>query len=215
VTSQRFLVVLDVDSTLTRDEGIDLLAESVSPEVAAQVAAITESAMHGHLDFAESLVARVRTLEGVSLTQVGEAAARVRLTLGAQSLIDTLHGAGHLVGAVSGGFHEMIDPLASNIGLDVHRANRFETVDSVLTGRIAGRIVDSRAKADALRQWAKDFGIPLWNTIAVGDGGNDVEMLRTAGVGIAFMAKQVAKDAADVSIDIADLSLVLEHMKLG
>jgi phosphoserine phosphatase len=109
----------------------------------------------------------------------------------------------------------MIDPLASNIGLDVHRANRFETVDAVLTGRIAGRIVDSRAKADALRQWAKDFGIPLWNTIAVGDGGNDVEMLRTAGVGIAFMAKQVAKDAADVSIDIADLSLVLEHMKLG
>ena len=205
----RLLVVLDADSTLTREEGIDLLAENVSPEVAAEVALITAQAMRGEIDFESSLVRRVAALTGTPREVVTRVAGRVTLTDGARELVDTLHFYGHLVGVVSGGFHEMIDSIVDDLGLDFSRANRLEVSDSTLTGRLAGPVIDAQAKADALRAWAEESGIPLERTVAVGDGGNDVVMLRDAGLGIAFMPKQVARDAADVSIDTPDLSEVL------
>ena len=208
MTSPRRLVVLDVDSTLTRDEGIDLLASCVSPETADRVSSITAAAMRGELDFEESLRARVATLEGVSLDAVAAATAQVRLTDGAQELVEQLHSAGHLVGAVSGGFHHMVDPLAARLRLDFHRANHLEVIDDRLTGRLTGDIVDARARSDTLRSWAAENSVDMAHTVAVGDGGNDVAMLRDAGVGIAFVAKQVAKDAADVVIDVPDLRRV-------
>ena len=214
MTHERKLVVLDVDSTLTRDEGIDLLAHFVSEDVAAQVAAITASAMRGELDFEESLKRRVATLEGVSVDKVAAATAQVRLTEGAQELVSELHSHGHIVGAVSGGFHHMIDPLAQELDLDFHRANVLEVREGHLTGNTVGKVIDAEAKAATLREWARANGIHMAQTVAVGDGGNDVEMLRAAGVGIAFMAKPVAKQAADVSIDVPDLRLVLDVVGL-
>jgi phosphoserine phosphatase len=207
--TERLLVVLDVDSTLTRDEGIDLLAAHVSPDVERDVAAITAQAMRGELDFAASLVQRVRALAGTPSDVVARVAAEVTLTDGARQLVDTLHLHGHLVGVVSGGFHEMVDPIVEALGLDFARANRLEVVDSLLTGELVGPIIDAQAKADALRGWADEYGIPLERTVAIGDGGNDVVMLKDAGLGIAFMAKPVAREAADVSIDTPDLSEVL------
>lgn len=214
MTRHRKLVVLDVDSTLTRDEGIDLLASFVSEDVASQVAAITAAAMRGELDFEESLKRRVATLEGVSVEAVAAATAQVRVTEGAHELVSELHAHGHLVGAVSGGFHHMIDPLAENLNLDFHRANVLEVREGCLTGTTVGTVIDAGMKAAALREWASEHDIEMAHTFAVGDGGNDVEMLREAGVGIAFMAKPVAKEAADVSIDEPDLRLVLDVLGL-
>ena len=212
MSAAQLLVVLDVDSTLTRDEGIDLLAESVSPKVAAEVSAITAATMRGEIDFAQSLTQRVRALAGVSRATIEQATARVRITDGAHTLVTTLHAHGHLVGAVSGGFHEMVDPLALELGLDMHRANRFEWEGDALTGGILGPLIDAAAKERTLLEWAQAHHIDLARTVAIGDGGNDVAMLRRAGVGIAFMAKPVAKDAADVIIDTPDLSRVLDTL---
>lgn len=214
MTRHRTLVVLDVDSTLTRDEGIDLLASFVSEDVASQVAAITAAAMRGELDFEESLKRRVATLEGVSVEAVAAATAQVRVTEGAHELVSELHAHGHLVAAVSGGFHHMIDPLAENLNLDFHRANVLEVREGRLTGKTVGTVIDAGMKAATLREWASEHDIDMAHTVAVGDGGNDVEMLREAGVGIAFMAKPVAKEAADVSIDEPDLRLVLDVLGL-
>jgi phosphoserine phosphatase len=210
VSSERLLVLFDVDQTLTRDEGIDLIAESVSPEVAREVSAITAAAMRGELDFRESLIRRVAALKGASLEAVREAARAVELTHGVPHVVSVLQSHGHLVGAVSGGFHEMIDPLAQDLNLDFHRANRLEVDNGVLTGNLLGPIIDAKAKADTLVQWSNDEGVPLAQTVAIGDGGNDVDMLRLAGLGIAFMGKPVAKQAADVSIDTPDMAQVLD-----
>ena len=209
MASSRLLVVLDVDSTLTRDEGIDRLAESVSPGVAAEVARITERAMRGEIDFKESLRQRVATLQGVTLEQVAATNASIRLTEGAEKLVSVLRSHGHVVGAVSGGFHHMVDPLAKRLGLDYHRANHLEVDNGVLTGRVDDPIIGAEEKADTLEEWAKECSIPLSHTVAIGDGGNDVAMLERAGLGVAFMAKDVAKKAADVVLDTPDLSEVL------
>jgi phosphoserine phosphatase len=207
--AHQLLVVLDVDSTLTQDEGIDLIAEQVSEGVAREVAAITGSAMRGELDFEESLRRRVAALQGTPESAVHLASGRVRLNEGARALVDTLHATGHLVGAVSGGFHTMIDPLAEDLGLDFHRANRLEVSQGLLTGKLVGPLIDARAKATTLAEWAKSTGIPQQRTVAIGDGGNDVEMLAWAGLGVAYMAKPVARAAADVALDTPDLSQVL------
>jgi phosphoserine phosphatase len=212
VKEPRRLVVLDVDSTLTRDEGIDLLASFVSEEIAAQVASITAAAMRGELDFQESLKARVATLKGVSVEDVAAATSLVRLTDGAHEMVTQLQSDGHLVGAVSGGFHSMVDPLATELGLNFHRANTLEVFEGYLTGRTIGDLIDARAKSDTLQSWAEEHSIDMAHTVAVGDGGNDVMMLSDAGLGIAFMAKQVAREAADVVIDVPDLRLVLEEI---
>lgn len=209
MSAPRRLIILDVDSTLTRDEGIDLLAGLVSPDIAAEVAAITAAAMRGELDFEDSLRRRVAALAGVGLDAVAEATNQITLTDGAHELVSTLQAQGHLVGAVSGGFHQMIDTLAEELGLDFHRANTLEVSNGLLTGSLVGDIIDAQAKASTLVHWASSHSIDMANTVAVGDGGNDVEMLGQAGVGIAFMAKPVAKAAADVVIDVPDLREVL------
>lgn len=207
--SPSLLVVLDVDSTLTRDEGIDLLAAEVSPAVAQEVADITAQAMRGDLDFEQSLRRRVQALRGAPLEAIDRATRAVTLTDGAQRLVETLVHNGHFVAAVSGGFHEMVDPLAAELGLTAHRANRLGVDNGILTGELEGPIIDAKAKAVALVEWATEFGVALENTVAIGDGGNDVEMLQTAALGIAFMAKPVARAAADVALDTPDLTQVL------
>jgi len=210
VSDRRLLVVLDVDSTLTKEEGIDVLASYVSPTVASEVAQITATAMRGELDFEQSLQARVAALAGVTEAQLNEATRAVTLTEGAGELVTVLRDNGHFVGAVSGGFHQMIDPLVAKLGICFHRANTLEIANGVLTGNLVGPVVGARQKALILREWAEAEGIPVENTVAIGDGGNDVFMLQEAGLGIAFMAKPVAKEAADLVIDTPDLAQVLD-----
>jgi len=203
----RFLVVLDVDSTLIEDEVIELIAEHAG--VREEVAAVTERAMRGELDFAESLRERVAALRGLPLTVVDEVRARVRVTHGVPELITGVHERGGSIAAVSGGFHEVLDPIATRLGLDAWRANRLEAAGGRLTGYVDGPIVDAPAKRDALEAWARDLGIPLARTIAVGDGANDLLMMSAAGLGIAFDAKPRVRDEADVVLTERDLSQVL------
>ena len=207
-----FLVVLDVDSTLIEDEVIELIADYAG--VTAEVARVTERAMAGELNFEESLRHRVALLEGVSSTDVASVVDRVVVTNGVPELIDGVHAAGGRVGVVSGGFHELLDPLAQRLGLDFCRANRLETADGRLTGRVDGDIVDAHGKAAALEEWAAASGIPLGRAVAVGDGANDLEMLGRARLGVAFCAKPVVRERADVAIDTPDLSAVLPLLGL-
>lgn len=206
------LVVLDADSTLIREEAIELLADAAGS--LALVAAVTERAMRGELDFAESLRARVATLAGLEVSVFDTARALMTPTDGVQELIAGVHAAGGLVGVVSGGFHELLDPLAVRLGLDFCRANRLEVVDGRLTGRVDGPIVDAHAKASALDEWASAGGIRPEQTVAVGDGANDLEMLARARLGVAFCAKPLVRARADVAIDAPDLSVVLPLLGL-
>jgi phosphoserine phosphatase len=208
----RFLTVLDVDSTLIEDEVIELLAEAAGSH--AEVSAITERAMAGELDFAESLRARVATLAGLPVAVFADATARVRVTPGVPELIAGLHAHGSVIGVVSGGFHEVLDPLAEQLGLDYWRANRLDVAEGRLTGRVSGPIVDAAGKASALREWAADAGVDLAHTVAVGDGANDLQMMTAAALSVAFNAKPRVRDQADVVVDRCDLSQVLPLMGL-
>lgn len=199
--------MLDADSTLIREEAIELLAEAAGS--LEHVAAVTERAMRGELDFAASLRERVATLAGLPVAEVAAARSRLTPTTGVQELIDGVHAAGGRVGVVSGGFHELLDPLAERLGLDYCRANRLEVDGDRLTGRVLGDIVDAEAKRRALEEWAAASGAPLSRTIAVGDGANDLRMLDRAALGVAFCAKPVVRAQADVAIDRVDLSGVL------
>jgi phosphoserine phosphatase len=210
--SQRYLVVLDVDSTLIENEAIELLAaEAGSLEL---VAAVTERAMHGELDFAESLRERVATLAGLPESVFDTVRSQITVTTGATELISTVKKHGGLVGVVSGGFHELLDPVAATLGLDYWRANRLEIVGGKLTGRVLGDIVDAQAKADSLCEWAEETNTPLSQTVAIGDGANDLKMMAVAGLGIAFCAKPIVAEQADATIDQRDLSLALDLIKL-
>ena len=204
-----FLVVLDIDSTLINEEGLDELAGSLGPEVAREVERITDQAMAGQLDFAQSLRRRVALLRGVSADTLPTVSARLTLTDGASELVESIHREGGRVVAVSGGFHELVDNLARNLGLDDWRANRLEVTDGLLTGGLAGPIVDAQAKADFLQEMASRWGISPQHTVAVGDGANDVEMFRVAGTSVAFCGKPIAIQHATVSINERDLRLVL------
>ena len=201
------LVVMDVDSTLIQDEVIDLLAERAG--ALDQVAAITERAMRGEIDFAESLRQRVALLAGLPAAALDETARRVRLTPGARTLCRTLRRLGFRVCLVSGGFREVIAPLAEQLDVDGLRANALEIVDGRLTGRVMGEIVDRQGKREALEEFAREFGIPAARTIAIGDGANDLDMLDAAGLGIAFNAKPVVQAAADTSVNAPYLDSVL------
>lgn len=210
-----FLVVLDIDSTLINEEGLDELAASLGPDVAQQVAQITDLAMAGQLDFSESLRRRVALLRGVSVDVLPAIAARLTLTRGAPELVEAIHREGGRVVAVSGGFHELVDNLAEGLGLDAWRANRLEVTDGILTGGLKGPIVDAQAKADFLKEMASRWEIAPQKTVAIGDGANDVEMFRVAATSVAFCGKPIAVQHASLTIDKRDLRLVLPAITRG
>ncbi len=201
------LVVMDVDSTLIQQEVIELLAAKAGREE--QVRAITESAMRGDIDFAHSLVARVALLKGLSEDAISQVQNEILLTPGARTLVKTLHTLGHSVALVSGGFVEVIRPIVEDLGIKHYRANSLEISDGKLTGKISGAIVDRAAKAQALKEFAEIEGIHLDQTIAIGDGANDLDMIAIAGLGIAFNAKPAVKAAADSSVTTPYLDSVL------
>ena len=203
----RFLVVLDADSTLIRNEVIELIADEAGrgPEVAAA----TEAAMRGEVDFATSLRSRVEALAGVPVTAFGRVLARIEPTPGVHELIAAVHDRGGAVGVVSGGFHEILDTIAPELGVDVWRANRLATADAVLSGVVDGDIVDAAGKAQALGEWAAERGVPLSRTVAIGDGANDLLMMAAAGLGVAFNAKPAVRAQADVVVGPVDLREVI------
>lgn len=203
----RRLVVMDVDSTLIRDEVIELLAAHAGRE--AEVRAVTEAAMRGDIDFAESLHQRVAALAGLPVSIFEEVVNQVRLTPGARTLVATLQDLGFAVGLVSGGFIEVVGPLAKQLGITHVHANALEVEDGRLTGRVAGPVVDRAAKAAALRRFADEEGLPLSRTVAVGDGANDLDMLAAAGLGVAFNAKPAVRASADTSLSLPYLDAVL------
>jgi phosphoserine phosphatase len=202
------LIVLDVDSTLVRGEVIDELAARAGR--AAEVARITAAAMNGELDFAESLRARVAVLAGLPVEVLDEVREALVLTPGARTLIRTLQRLGFRCGIVSGGFTQITGPLAEALGLDFAAANTLEVVDGVLTGGLVGEIVDRPGKARALARFAEQYGIPLEQTVAVGDGANDLDMLNTAGLGIAFNAKPFVREQAHTALNQPYLDAVLQ-----
>ena len=202
------LIVLDVDSTLVRGEVIDELAARAGR--AAEVARITAAAMNGELDFEQSLRARVAALAGLPAAVLDEVREHLVLTPGARTLIRTLQHLGFRCGIVSGGFSQITDPLAESLGLDFAAANTLEVADGVLTGGLVGEVVDRAGKARALARFAAEHGVPLDQTVAVGDGANDLDMLNAAGLGIAFNAKPFVREQADTALNQPYLDAVLQ-----
>ncbi|MFC7221437.1 phosphoserine phosphatase SerB [Streptomyces polyrhachis] len=201
------LVVMDVDSTLIQDEVIELFAGHAGCE--AEVAGVTARAMRGELDFEQSLHARVALLAGLDASVVEKVRAQVRLTPGARTLVRTLKRLGYQVGVVSGGFTQVTDALREELGLDFAAANTLEIVDGRLTGRVTGEIVDRAGKARLLRSFAAAAGVPLAQTVAIGDGANDLDMLNAAGLGVAFNAKPLVREAAHTAVNVPFLDTVL------
>lgn len=207
VTSARFLVVLDADSTLIRNEVIELLADEAGRRD--EVQAATEAAMRGEVDFAASLRSRVAALEGVPVSAFARVRARIEPTPGVRELTAAVHARGGVVGVVSGGFHEILDSVAPGLGVDRWRANRLSVIDGALSGHVDGDIVDAAAKASSLREWAADLGVAPHATIAIGDGANDLQMMAAAGLGLAFNAKPAVREAASLVIGPQDLAEVI------
>jgi len=205
----RFIVVCDVDSTLINDEVIDLLADAAGS--GDEVAALTKRAMRGEIDFAEALSQRVATLRGTSVKVLDDVLGAVTLTNGARQLVHAVHEAGGYIIAVSGGFYEILNPIATQLGLDAWAANGLEAIDGVFTGRTYGPLIDAAAKANFLTAYAKKKRIPLSSTIAVGDGANDLAMMNIAGLSVGFCAKPDVRQSADVNIDVRDLALVAPY----
>jgi phosphoserine phosphatase len=201
------LVVLDVDSTLIQQEVIELLANHAG--VGTQVKDITDRAMNGEIDFAQALTERVELLAGLPMTIIDQVRQEITLTPGARTLIRTLKKLHHKVGIVSGGFAEVITPIAQELGIDFIAANHLEVLDGKLTGRTKGEIVDRAGKANALRQFAQLADVDLVDTVAIGDGANDLDMIALAGLGIAFNAKPVVRASADTSVTTPYLDSVL------
>lgn len=203
----RHLIVLDVDSTLIRGEVVDLLAERAG--CARDVRAITAAAMAGHLDFEAALRRRVALLAGLPVSVLDEVRCSLELMPGARTLIRTLERLGYVTAVVSGGFLQVIEPVATELGIARVAANTLEVVDGHLTGSLVGPVVDRPGKAAALRRFAAEASIPLARTVAVGDGANDVDMLAQAGLGIAFNAKPVVRDVADTAVNVPYLDTIL------
>ena len=193
------LVQFDVDSTFIQQEAIELLAAKAG--VLSEVARITDSAMRGEIDFAQSLAARVQLLEGLPSAAIEEVQKEIRLTDGAQELVEHLHSLGHSVSLVSGGFVQVMAPMVEKLAIKYFRANILEINHGHLTGKIDGQIIDRAAKASALLEFAAASGVDIANTVAIGDGANDLDMMAVAGLSIAFNAKPIVVEAADVSIN--------------
>jgi phosphoserine phosphatase len=201
------LVVLDVDSTFIQDEVIDLLAARAG--CGEQVAKLTAAAMRGQLDFTTSLRERTALLAGLEGSVIDDVRRELRLAPGARTLVRTLRRLGYKCGVVSGGFAQVIEPLAAELGIDYVAANRLEINDGVLTGRVSGPVIDRAGKAAALRRFADQAGVPVSQAVAVGDGANDLDMIAAAGLGIAFNAKPVLREAADAAVSVPYLDSIL------
>lgn len=202
------LLVIDVDSTLILEEGIDLLGEEAG--LGEQVAAITERAMRGELDFEEALRERVALLKGLPVSVFDRIIKKIHFTPGAGELVSELKMRGYKVAVVSGGFHETVDRLAAQLELDYVRANRLEVVDGVLTGQVLGEIVTKDTKKACLEEWAAENGLSLSQTIAMGDGANDLPMIQRAGIGVAFCAKPIVQEQAPYQINEKNLYKLIE-----
>jgi phosphoserine phosphatase len=207
------LVVMDVDSTLIQQEVIELLGAKAG--VQAEIAKVTDAAMRGELDFESSLRARVALLKGLPESVLVDVQSEITLTPGARTLVRTLNKLGHHIALVSGGFESVIAPLVSELGIDLMRANNLEIIDGKLTGNLIGPIVDRAGKATALKEFAAAHNIELEQTIAIGDGANDLDMIAVAGMGIAFNAKPAVKAAADSSVSAPYLDSVLYLMGIS
>jgi phosphoserine phosphatase len=201
------LIVMDVDSTLIQGEVIEMLAAHAGCED--EVARVTEAAMRGEIDFEESLRSRVALLAGVEESALDAVYDAIVLAPGARTLVRTLRRLGYRFAIVSGGFSQITDRLAVDLGIHFSRANELEIVDGRLTGRIVGDVVDRAGKAAALRQFAAEVGVPEASVIAIGDGANDLDMLNAAGLGIAYNAKPVVRDAADTAVNVPYLDAII------
>jgi phosphoserine phosphatase len=206
------LVQLDVDSTFIQQEAIELLAAKAG--VLKEVSKITDAAMRGELDFAQSLLARVELLKGLPEAVFDQVRVEITLTDGASDLVKLLHNQGHVVSLVSGGFVNIMQPIVDELKIDYFKANTLEVADGLLTGQVLGSIVDRAAKAQALTEFALDAQVDMQNTVAIGDGANDLDMMALAGLSIAFNAKPVVIQAADLSITEPTLSSVPQLMGL-
>lgn len=200
-------IVMDVDSTLIDEEVIDLLAQEAG--VGARIAAITASAMRGEIDFRAALAQRVAMLKGLPTSVFAKVLGEVHFTPGAAQLVSTAHSRGWKVGVVSGGFHEVVDGLVSQLSIDYALANRLEVSAGFLTGRTQGQVIDKAVKLHTLATWLKNENLEFDQAVAVGDGANDIPMIQAAGLGIAFCAKPVVRAAADARIDERDLMQVM------
>ena len=207
------IVILDMDSTLIEQEVINLLGAAAGQSIA--IEAITHKAMAGDLDFKAALIERVALLKGMDQNILNQVRDQITLTKGAKKLIDELHQQGHKVGVVSGGFIEVIEPILNSLSIDFYRANKLKISDGLLTGEIEGPLIDSHAKRVALAEFANQEKVPLEQTVAIGDGANDLEMIKAAGLGIAFNAKPKVAAAADTTISNQDLSTVLLLMGIS
>ena len=206
------LVVLDVDSTMIEQEVIELLAAKVGSRE--QVKEITDRAMAGEIDFRQALLMRVALLEGLSVSVFDEIQSEITVTDGVSELIDSVHRSGGLIGAISGGFSQVLSPLAQRLGLDFSLANDLEILNGRLTGKVSGEIVDAAAKAKNLLNWATDHGFDVSETVAVGDGANDIPMLQAAGLAVAFRPKEILRQYADLIIEGSSLKPLVELLEL-
>ena len=209
---KKYLVVLDVDSTMIEQEVVELLADRVG--LKDQVKILTDQAMSGQLDFREALIKRVGLLKGLSAEVFQELLAEIKITDGVVGLIRSVQSSGGLVGAISGGFSQVLEPLAKNLGLDLFVANNLEVIDGVITGAISGEIVDAEVKARTLLIWAEQNGFDVADTVAIGDGANDIQMLQAAGFAVAFRPKDVLRPHADLIIEGDSLGPVIAELKL-
>lgn len=207
------IVMLDMDSTLIEQEVINLLGQAAGKS--SEIESITDKAMAGDLDFKTALIKRVSLLRGLNQNILSQVRDQITLTKGAKKLVDELHQQGHKVGVVSGGFIEVIEPILKSLEIDFYRANKLKIQDGVLTGEIDGNLIDSHAKRIALEEFAEQERVPLEQTVAIGDGANDLEMIKAAGLGIAFNAKPKVAAAADTTISNRDLSTVLLLMGIA
>ena len=212
MSTTKRLVQLDVDSTFIQQEAIELLAAKAG--ALDEVSRITAAAMRGELDFSKSLIARVALLQGLSEDVIMQVQREITLTDGAIELVAALHQRGHFVSLVSGGFTNILQPIVDDMKIDFYRANTLEIIDGLLTGKVIGPIVDRAAKADALREFAQACAVELSNTVAIGDGANDLDMMEIAGISIAFNAKPIVEASADYSIKEPSLRSVVALINL-
>ena len=209
---KKYLLVLDVDSTMIEQEVIELLADRVG--LRDQVKFLTDQAMAGEIDFREALLQRVGLLKGLSEEVFQDIHDEIKITEGVSELVSSIQQSDGMVGAISGGFSQVLEPLAHSLGLDFYLANNLEVIDGLLTGKISGEIVDADMKAKTLRHWAELNGFDVADSVAIGDGANDIPMLKASGFGIAFRPKDVLRPHADLIIEGNSLAPVIAELEL-